>query len=226
MRYRPPAANEIVLARHEGRLEARGPADRPGSGVRAEWPAPEARRGGSALLRAIGEATCVIDATAGLGVDAWTLACAGRRVIAIERSPIAAQLLSDALDHARDAWPEAAARFEIRQGDARTLLPTATAALRAGGRHAMAICLDPMFPPKRRESALPSKSMQFLASIAGDDADAAELLAVARACGAARVVVKRPPHAPTLAPGPAYSIESKLLRFDVYLPASDTPSHP
>jgi hypothetical protein len=45
------------------------------------------------------------------------------------------------------------------------------------------------------------------------------LRARARAA-AARVVLKRPHHAPALASGASFVVESKLVRFDVYLDPS------
>ncbi|MBK7948738.1 MAG: class I SAM-dependent methyltransferase [Deltaproteobacteria bacterium] len=53
----------------------------------------------------------------------------------------------------------------------------------------------------------------------GRDDDAAGLLAAARA-RFARVVVKRPTYAPALATGASFVVESKLVRFDVYLDPS------
>lgn len=236
MRYRPPAPDEVVLARHDGHLEARAQADPPGRGVWARWPAPSSRSGGSALLRAIGDAESVIDATGGFGVDAWMLALAGRRVTVIERSPIVAALLADAVERANPKRPadntndpsaasardsggtadalgaHAAARLRLIEGDSRRVLRELVDADLPD-----AIYLDPMFPPKRRASALASKEMQFLAAIVGDDSDASELLEIARGFARKRVVVKRPPHAPPLAPNPDFTIETKLLRIDGYL---------
>ena len=234
MRYRPPCPDAIVLERHAGVLEARGRDDPPGSGVFAEWRAI-ARTGGRAAPRsrsplrsAIGDAHSVIDATGGFGIDAWTLACAGCRVTMIERSPVMAALLEDALERARRDDPETAKRVSLQQGDARTVLAAMAGIAGGGGACAEderpdAIYLDPMFPPKRRASALPSKQMQFLAAVVGADLDATELLATARRVACKRVVVKRPPHADPLAPDAAFTIASKLLRFDVYHPAVRAP---
>ncbi len=221
MRYRPPQASEIVLARHDGVLEARGRDDPPGRGVRVDWPSPASRRGGSTLRRAIGDAVSVIDATGGFGVDAWTMALAGRRVTVIERSPIVAALLADALEHARSLDAAAASRLRLITGDSIRVLSELAPADRPP-----VVYLDPMFPPKRRSSALSSKEMQFLASVVGDDADAADLLLAARRAATLRVVVKRPPHAPPLGEGRTHSIETKLVRFDVHGPLRDPPPRP
>jgi len=213
MRYRPPAPGEVVLSRHDGHLEARAPEHPPGRGVWANWPKPASRRGGSALVRALGDSNSVIDATGGLGVDAWRMALAGRSVTVLERVPVVAALLADALERAAAIDAAAAARMRLVEGDSRRFLASL-------GEHDRpdAIYLDPMFPPKRRESALAPKEMQFLASIAGDDADAGELLEMSRRAARKRVVVKRPQHAPPLGPDREFALESKLLRFDVHRP--------
>lgn len=246
MRYRPPEPHAVVLDRHEGRLEARGALDEPGSGVSIVWPR-DARRG-SPLIRAIGGARRVVDATAGFGVDAWLLAQSGASVTLIERSPVMAALLRDALERAQRSDPTTAARLVLVEGDARERLrgvleelssesgtsespgspgsPGSSSAPGSAGASGIAVVLDPMFPPKRRASALPSKEMQFLASIVGADEDSAELLALARSTCRGRVIVKRAPDAPALAPDVSFAVESKLVRFDVYLPRATAPRTP
>ena len=164
------------------------------------------------LARALGARTrTVIDATAGLGQDAFLLACLGYRVTAIERAPVLAVLLRDGLARAaadpvqRNALGD---RLCVITGDARLLLREMTPP--------DAVFLDPMFPPKRRKSALARKEIQIIRRVVGDDPDALELFAVARASARERVVVKRPTSAPPLAPRPSMSYVSKLVRYDVY----------
>jgi 16S rRNA (guanine1516-N2)-methyltransferase len=79
-----------------------------------------------------------------------------------------------------------------------------------------AVYIDPMFPPKRKTSALPPRSIRLVRVVVGDDEDAADLLQVALATAAKRVVVKRPNHAPPLLDNPVASYKGKLARFDVY----------
>ncbi len=78
-----------------------------------------------------------------------------------------------------------------------------------------AIYIDPMFPPKRKSSALAKKSIRLVRQIVGDDPDAIDLLHTARQ-HAPRVIVKRPNHAPPLAPNPTATINANLVRYDVY----------
>jgi 16S rRNA (guanine1516-N2)-methyltransferase len=79
------------------------------------------------------------------------------------------------------------------------------------------IYIDPMFPPKRKASALAKKDVRLVRRVVGDDPDAGELLAIALDRAQRRVVVKRPSHAEPLADRrPDFEIASKLVRYDVY----------
>lgn len=159
------------------------------------------------LARAMGKVHVVADATAGLAQDAIRLALMGYRVSAIERSPVVAALICDALQHL-DA-SVLSERLQLCVGDARTLLPTLAP-------RPETIYLDPMFPCKRRRSSAVRKEIKWLRDLVGDDTDALELFDVARRTATYRVVVKRPDHAPPLAPNPAGSISGKLVRYDIY----------
>jgi len=164
------------------------------------------------FARAVGRnAQSLVDATAGLGMDAMRLACFGLSVVAIERIAAIYALVRDARERARrqlDA-PECLARFSLVHGDARILLPTLPFAPDA-------IFLDPMFPPKRRQSTAARKELALLRDLAGNDPDAAELLALSRRIARERVIVKRPDDRPPLAPEPTISYAGKLVRYDVY----------
>lgn len=152
----------------------------------------------------------VVDATAGLGGDAFLLAVAGHRVLAIERHPVVFAALSEAL-RAAELDPKLGrwlgGRLRILQGDAKELLPDL--------REVAAVHVDPMFPAKRKR-ALPPKDMQLLRGLVGEDLDAADLLQIA--CSVApRVAVKRPRNAAPLHADPDAVIKGKLARYDVYL---------
>lgn len=158
------------------------------------------------LVRAIGrEVKTVVDATAGWGADAFTLASLGYRVTAIERHPVLSWLL-------QDAWHRAP-RVE---GELRFVHAEAKAWLATMDERPDAVLIDPMFPPKKRATALAKKPMQLLRRLVGDDPDAEELLITARSVARDRVVVKRCDDGPPLGGSPAFSIETKLVRFDVY----------
>lgn len=160
------------------------------------------------LARALGRDTRrVIDATAGFGGDSVRLA-SRCQVTAIERHPAVAALLRDGVHRAERGGALDPGRIRVISGDARALLPRLAP-------ECDAVFLDPMFPPKRKRSAAVRKEQRLLRALVGDDTDAAELLAVARAC-VRRVIVKRPLHAPPLAPRPSTSYTGKLVRYDLY----------
>lgn len=165
------------------------------------------------LRRAFGERVGMIaDATAGLGRDAFLLAMSGFRVIAVERSLLLFPLLAEELDRIRTNPAvnlRLDGRIELRQGDARAILPT----LRPPPD---AVYLDPMFPYKSK-SALSKKSIRLVRAAVGDDLDAASLFRIASGVARERVVVKRSDDAPPLAPHPSFAIRSKLVRYDVYM---------
>ena len=166
------------------------------------------------LLRALAPARggTVIDATAGLAGDSLRLAMIADSVIAIERNAVVYALLVSALHTAKSASLTMAGKIEPRFGDAINLIPQLPAA--------DVIFIDPMFPAKRKRSALPPKSVRVLRNIVGDDMDDAQLLSVARQHALRRVVVKRPLHAPLLASDHVALHEGKVVRYEVYLPAS------
>ena len=166
------------------------------------------------LGRAMGKGVkTIVDATAGFGHDATLLACLGYRVTAIERAGIIYALLEDALVRVPDddqAYRKIKDRLAIEQADARDYLKVLT-------ELPDVVYLDPMYPPKRKKSALTRKSLRLLREIVGEDRDAIDLLETARAYTAKRVVVKRPHYAQPLLANPDLSITGNLVRYDVYL---------
>ncbi|WP_192456271.1 16S rRNA (guanine(1516)-N(2))-methyltransferase RsmJ [Musicola keenii] len=158
----------------------------------------------------------VVDATAGLGRDAFVLASLGCRVRMVERHPVVAALLDDGLQR---GYQDAEIGGWLRE---RLTL------LHASSIDALAditpppdvVYLDPMFP-HRQKSALVKKEMRVFQTLVGADDDADALLAPARRLARKRVVVKRPDYAPPLAGLPAQSaLETKSHRFDFYLPVA------
>jgi 16S rRNA (guanine1516-N2)-methyltransferase len=171
---------------------------------------------GQALPRAAGfvrgRTPSVVDATAGLGRDAFLLAALGADVVLIERSPEIATLLEAGLERARQAGgshAEIAGRMRLLVGDSRKLL---------SGLHPEVVLVDPMHPP-RGNSALVKQEMRLLRATVGDDPDAGELMQAALAAARNRVVLKWPIHAAPLAslPPPSHSIAGKSTRYDVFM---------
>ena len=154
----------------------------------------------------------VLDATAGLGRDAFVLASLGCAMTLIERQPLIAALLEDGLARARQSVEVApiAAQMRLLQGNAIELLSA------WADEAPQVIYLDPMFP-HRDKSALVKKEMRLFRPLVGDDLDAPALLAAALALASHRVVVKRPRKAPCIEGAkPSYVLEGKSSRYDIY----------
>lgn len=154
----------------------------------------------------------VLDATAGLGRDAFVLASLGCSMTLIERQPLIAALLEDGLMRARQSAEVApiAAQMRLLQGNAIELLSAWS------DEAPQVIYLDPMFP-HRDKSALVKKEMRLFRPLVGDDLDAPALLAAALALASHRVVVKRPRKAPCIEGAkPSYVLEGKSSRYDIY----------
>lgn len=171
---------------------------------------------GQAIAKAVGiqpgVRPTVLDATAGLGRDAFVLAQLGCPVMLIERQPLIAALLADGLRRGL-LDPEVATiigRMHLRRGNSIELM-------RSWSTEApQVVLLDPMFP-HRDKSALVKKEMRLFRPLVGDDDDAPELLAAALALASHRVVVKRPRKAPAIAgERPGFVLEGKSSRFDIY----------
>lgn len=157
----------------------------------------------------------VIDATAGLGRDAFLLACAGAQVVLMERQPVLAAMLRDGIQRLARVEPALADRMSVIEGDAASLLADQNDSPDA-------VLLDPMFPARQKSAAV-KKELMFLQQLeTPPDADEEQqLLTAARSVGASRVVVKRPSKAPPLAgKAPAFEHAGKAVRFDVYLSQS------
>ena len=154
----------------------------------------------------------VLDATAGLGRDSFVFACLGCPVWMTERQPLIGALLADGLARAAQD-PDVAPIVSLM----RFLPGDAITQMRAwSGEAPQVIYVDPMFP-HRDKSALVKKEMRVFRPLVGDDNDAPALLAAALDLATHRVVVKRPRKAPIIdGPAPAYALEGKSSRFDIY----------
>lgn len=225
-------------------------------------PSPESRMGkrgsgesGSDLLvKAVGpkrvassknsQGAIVCDLTAGLGQDSLVLALSGAaHVHMVERDPIVAALLEDALRRLRllsiasDLGPQAELALELSQrltlhfGDGKSVIQN----LQSNGEliRPDIVYLDPMFPPRTKSAAV-KKGMAMLHGLLSTqqvaDADSPvvfqeenELLSAALGATNIRVVVKRPIRALPLGgtedttPRPSYAINGSINRWDVYI---------
>ncbi len=156
----------------------------------------------------------VVDATAGLGRDAFVLAALGCHVRMLERNPVVAALLDDGLQRGyQDAEIGGWLRERLTLLHASSL--TALAEL---SPKPQVVYLDPMYPHKQK-SALVKKEMRVFQGLVGADDDADGLLEPARRLATKRIVVKRPDYAPPMADVPAQAaVTTKSHRFDIYTP--------
>ena len=171
---------------------------------------------GQALPKAVGmksgKTPSVVDATAGLGRDAFLLASLGAEVTLIERSPKMHRLLSEGMERARLAGGEVAeviSRMTLLHGDAKELLKDLSPEV---------VLVDPMHPP-RKNSALVKKEMRLIREIVGTDEDSVELMQAALKSARKRVVLKWPQKADPM-PGiraPSHQITGKSTRYDVFM---------
>ena len=160
----------------------------------------------------------VLDATAGLGKDAFVLATLGCNVQMLERSPVVHALLQDGLTRAREAsivddpgLAQILTRMQLLAVDSQDYLYQITETDRPD-----VVYLDPMFPD-RQKAADVKKEMAAFHHVVGKDEDADALLEKALAAATYRVVVKRPRKAPFIAnKTPSYQLEGKSSRYDIY----------
>jgi 16S rRNA (guanine1516-N2)-methyltransferase len=154
----------------------------------------------------------ILDATAGLGRDAFVLAQLGCQVTLMERHPLVGALLADGLARAL-LDPEVGPiiqRMHFLRGNAIELMKAWT------DEPPQVIYLDPMFP-HRDKTSLVKKEMRVFRPLVGDDNDATVLLEGALALATHRVVVKRPRKAPGIGgKSPGYVLEGKSSRYDIY----------
>lgn len=181
----------------------------PRNGEQRSWPAPK----DGALAHALGRKTrTVVDATTGWGQDSLHIFRMGYELLCMERSPVMAELLLDGFKRLADLeWMQS-----LNLQSPRLLIGNAIDLLATLESQPDCIYLDPMFPPKRKKSALPKKAMMVLRDLLGDDQDKEQLFASALMAAGKRVVVKSPDYAEPLGGKPNESFHGKLLRYDVY----------
>lgn len=178
---------------------------------------------GQALAKAVGFSAGIIpqivDATAGLGRDAFLLASLGAKVTLIERSKKMHDLLADGLARARaegGRYAETVALMTLLHGDSCELLPMLKPQV---------VLVDPMHPP-RGNTALVKKEMRQIREIVGTDPDSEKLMQIALDNAVNRVVLKWPLRAESMGAirKPSHQIIGKSTRYDVFVNAKLKPA--
>lgn len=152
-----------------------------------------------------------IDATAGMGEDAFLLAAQGYEVTLFEQNPVIAVLLKDALRRAKKhpVLKDIASRMNLVQdnsveGMSKLLDPVDV------------IYLDPMFPA-RQKSSLINKKLQLIQKLEPPCSEETDLFDAAISANPSKIIVKRPLKSEFLAGRkPSYTLNGKAIRYDCY----------
>ncbi len=153
-----------------------------------------------------------IDATAGMGEDAFLLAAYGYDVTLYEQNPVVAALLKDALRRGKKhpILKEIVPRMHLLQGDSIEYL-------RKEMDPVDVIYLDPMFP-KRQKSGLINKKLQLIQKLEPPCSTEKDLFDAAIKANPSRIIVKRPLKSPFLDERkPSYDLKGKAIRYDCYV---------
>ena len=153
-----------------------------------------------------------IDATAGMGEDAFLLAAQGYEVTLFEQNPVIAVLLKDALRRAKKhpVLKDIASRMNLVQdnsveGMSKLLDPVDV------------IYLDPMFPA-RQKSSLINKKLQLIQKLEPPCSEETDLFDAAIKANPDKIIVKRPLKSECLAGRePSYTLKGKAIRYDCYV---------
>jgi len=171
---------------------------------------------GQNLAKAVGmkfnKNRTIIDATAGLGYDAFILASLGANVTLIERSRQIYDLLKEGISEAKLYGGEISKivnRMDLLFGDSKNILPTISPEV---------IFIDTMYKD-RKKSALVKNNMRLVREVVGSDPDYIDLINVALNCASKRVVIKQPRYAEPLKDIKtcSHQILGKTIRYDVYV---------
>ena len=157
----------------------------------------------------------VLDATAGLGRDAFLMAAAACQLTICERNPVIHQILKDGLLRLDDN--SVAGDFKLLNIDSLSYLDQLLEGSSTQQQRPDVIYLDPMFP-QRKKSAAVKREMQILQDIVGFDTDIESLIEKAMLAASHRVVIKRPIKAPPLLGFPTtMQVKGKSTRFDIWV---------
>ena len=171
---------------------------------------------GQNLSRAVGmkynKNRNIIDATAGLGYDAFILASLGAKVTLIERSEKMHEILQNGINEGVSFGGEIKKiinRMDLLFGDSKDILPKLSPEV---------IMIDTMYKD-RKKRALVKNNMRLVREIVGPDSDYVELIKVALDCAKNRVVLKQPRYADPIKEIKkcSHQILGKSIRYDVFM---------
>ena len=154
----------------------------------------------------------IVDATAGLGYDAFILASLGAKVTLIERSEKMYEILQNGINEGVSFGGEIEKiinRMDLLFGDSKDILPKLSPEV---------IMIDTMYKD-RKKTALVKNNMRLVREIVGPDSDYIELLEVALNCAKNRVVLKQPRYADPINEirKCSHQILGKTIRYDIFM---------
>ena len=153
-----------------------------------------------------------IDATAGMGEDAFLLAAQGYEVTLYEQNPVVAALLKDAIRRAKknQILKDIAGRMKVVEADSVECMSKLLDPVDV-------IYLDPMFPA-RQKSSLINKKLQLIQKLEPPFSEETDLFDAALKVCPSRIIVKRPLKSECLAGRePSYTLKGKAIRYDCYV---------
>ena len=152
-----------------------------------------------------------IDATAGMGEDAFLLAAQGYEVTLYEQNPVVAALLKDAIRRAKknQILKDIAGRMKVVEADSVECMSKLLDPVDV-------IYLDPMFPA-RQKSSLINKKLQLIQKLEPPCSEETDLFDAAIKANPEKIIVKRPLKSEFLAGRkPSYTLNGKAIRYDCY----------
>ena len=153
-----------------------------------------------------------IDATAGMGEDAFLLAAQGYEVTLYEQNPVIAALLKDAIRRARKNMElnEIANRMKVVEGNSVGCMSKLLDPVDV-------IYLDPMFPA-RQKSSLINKKLQLIQKLEPPCSEETDLFDAAIKVNPDKIIGKRPVKSECLeGREPSYTLKGKAIRYDCYV---------
>ena len=154
----------------------------------------------------------IVDATAGLGYDAFILASLGAKVTLIERSEKMHEILQNGINEGISFGGEIKKivnRMDLLFVDSKKILPKLSPEV---------IMIDTMYKD-RKKTALVKNNMRLVREIVGHDSDYIELLKVALNCAKNRVVLKQPRYADPIREirKCSHQVLGKSIRYDIFM---------
>lgn len=148
----------------------------------------------------------VIDASCGTGRDLCLLLNFGvTKIMAYERHPAVYSMLKYQWHQLQELLPHK--DLQLRFGSVAQIDEPAQTL----------IYFDPMYPEKKKKSALSRKEMEYFKILVGEDSDATEFLFFLQSLKPKRLVVKRPLKSPAWDIKPTDSFCGKSTRYDLFV---------